>query len=133
MKLTSGLALAVVTSVVLSSMSPAQAQSVFSDVPDNHWAAAAVKRLAEAGIIVGQPGATQASATQVSSTQVSAAQSSTKQITSTQATAPLAKSSTVSRRTPQKRTTASSKAPQRVVSAAESKNSSANSLSGNSR
>lgn len=33
--------------------STVQAQSVFPDVPDNHWAAAAVKRLAEAGIIVG--------------------------------------------------------------------------------
>lgn len=33
----------------------ARAQSVFSDVQDNHWAAAAVKRLAEAGIIEGYP------------------------------------------------------------------------------
>jgi IS4 transposase len=32
-----------------------QAQSTFSDVPDNHWAAAAVKRLAAAGIIEGFP------------------------------------------------------------------------------
>jgi hypothetical protein len=48
-----GSALALVTSATLSST--AQAQSVFSDVPDNHWAAAAVKRLAEAGIIEGRP------------------------------------------------------------------------------
>ncbi len=46
-----GSALALASLGVLSST--AQAQSVFSDVPDNHWAAAAVKRLAEAGIIVG--------------------------------------------------------------------------------
>lgn len=36
--------------------SSAQAQSTFPDVPDNHWAAAAVKTLAEAGIIEGLPG-----------------------------------------------------------------------------
>jgi molybdopterin-guanine dinucleotide biosynthesis protein len=35
----------------------AHAQSTFGDVPDNHWAAAAVKRLAEAGIIEGFPAA----------------------------------------------------------------------------
>jgi hypothetical protein len=34
---------------------PARAQSTFSDVPDGHWAAAAVRRLAEAGIIEGFP------------------------------------------------------------------------------
>lgn len=34
----------------------AQAQSTFSDVPDNHWAAAAVKKLAEAGVVEGRPG-----------------------------------------------------------------------------
>lgn len=33
----------------------ANAQSTFRDVPNNHWAAQAVKRLAEAGIIVGRP------------------------------------------------------------------------------
>jgi hypothetical protein len=32
---------------------PVYAQSTFPDVPDNHWAAAAVKKLAEAGIIEG--------------------------------------------------------------------------------
>jgi hypothetical protein len=35
--------------------SASQAQSTFPDVPDNHWAAAAVKRLAEAGIVEGKP------------------------------------------------------------------------------
>jgi hypothetical protein len=40
---------------VAASTAPAHAQSVFSDVPDNHWAAAAVKALVEAGIIVGRP------------------------------------------------------------------------------
>lgn len=33
----------------------AHAQSTFADVPDNHWAAAAVKTLAEAGIVEGFP------------------------------------------------------------------------------
>ncbi len=42
--------------VALSCVSPARAQSTFSDVPDNHWAAAAVKKLAEAGIVEGRPG-----------------------------------------------------------------------------
>jgi len=37
------------------SVSSARAQSTFRDVPDNHWAAAAVKRLADAGIIIGRP------------------------------------------------------------------------------
>ncbi len=37
------------------SASSARAQSTFRDVPDNHWAAAAVKRLAKAGIIIGRP------------------------------------------------------------------------------
>ncbi|MDF2440720.1 MAG: hypothetical protein JWN98_1704 [Abditibacteriota bacterium] len=36
--------------------SAAHAQSTFPDVPDNHWAAAAVKTLAGAGIIEGFPG-----------------------------------------------------------------------------
>ena len=36
--------------------SSAHAQSTFPDVPDNHWAAAAVKTLAEAGIVEGFPG-----------------------------------------------------------------------------
>lgn len=42
---------------VIASLSarPSLAQSTFRDVPDNHWAAAAVKRLAEAGIIEGRP------------------------------------------------------------------------------
>src|SRR5688572_28251803 len=35
--------------------SAAHAQSMFPDVPDNHWAAAAVKTLAEAGIVEGFP------------------------------------------------------------------------------
>jgi len=37
------------------SVSSAHAQSTFRDVPNNHWAAEAVKRLAEAGIIEGRP------------------------------------------------------------------------------
>jgi hypothetical protein len=106
----------------------AHAQSVFADVPDNHWASAAVKRLAEAGIIEGRPGVLSRSATQANT-----AQSHTAQEKSAQTTMPLAKSSSVSRQKPEQRTTASSKAPQRVVSAAASKKSSASSLSGNSR
>ncbi len=35
--------------------SAAHAQSTFRDVPDNHWAAAAIRSLAEAGIIIGRP------------------------------------------------------------------------------
>lgn len=35
--------------------SSARAQSTFPDVPDNHWAAKAVQKLAEAGIIEGFP------------------------------------------------------------------------------
>ncbi len=46
-----GSALALASLGMLSSA--AQAQSVFSDVPDNHWAAAAIKRLAEVGIVIG--------------------------------------------------------------------------------
>lgn len=48
-----------VASVVLSALFsiPVQAQSTFPDVPDNHWAAAAVKKLAEAGIVEGFPNA----------------------------------------------------------------------------
>jgi hypothetical protein len=46
------IALIVMTSIAGIAL-PAHAQSVFSDVPDNHWAAAAVKKLAEAGIIEG--------------------------------------------------------------------------------
>ena len=43
--------------VASASLAPAaRAQSTFADVPDDHWAAAAVKRLAEAGIIEGFPG-----------------------------------------------------------------------------
>ncbi len=50
------------TLVVLATLSGgffscAHAQSTFGDVPDNHWAASAVKRLAEAGIIEGFPAA----------------------------------------------------------------------------
>ena len=47
-----------VGSVALSALLfsvPVQAQSTFPDVPDNHWAAAAVKKLAEAGIVEGFP------------------------------------------------------------------------------
>ena len=44
-----------VFAVSASCASSVQAQSTFRDVPDSHWAAAAVKRLAEAGIIVGRP------------------------------------------------------------------------------
>lgn len=45
-----------VGSVALSALLfsvPVRAQSTFPDVPDNHWAAAAVKKLAEAGIVEG--------------------------------------------------------------------------------
>lgn len=45
-----------VGSVVLSALlfsASVRAQSTFPDVPDNHWAAAAVKKLAEAGIVEG--------------------------------------------------------------------------------
>jgi hypothetical protein len=52
-----GAALALATSTT-----PAHAQSVFSDVPDNHWAAAAIKDLVIAGIIVGRPAPARASA-----------------------------------------------------------------------
>ena len=41
--------------LALSLASAAHAQSTFPDVPDNHWAAAAVKKLAELGIIEGFP------------------------------------------------------------------------------
>ncbi len=43
-----------VLTIAATFASAAQAQSTFRDVPDNHWAAAAVKRLAEAGIIEGR-------------------------------------------------------------------------------
>ncbi|HEX8237069.1 MAG TPA: S-layer homology domain-containing protein [Abditibacteriaceae bacterium] len=69
-----GSALALTSCVALSSAAPARAQSVFSDVPDNHWAAAAVKRLAEAGIIEGRSGTPQASSRQASALQSNAAQ-----------------------------------------------------------
>jgi len=36
----------------------AQADQPFADVPNNHWAAAAIRELAQAGIIEGRPGAT---------------------------------------------------------------------------
>lgn len=36
---------------------PVRAQSTFPDVPDNHWAAAAVRKLAQAGIVEGFPNA----------------------------------------------------------------------------
>ncbi len=39
---------------ILLSTSALQAQSTFADVPDNHWAAQAVKRLKDVGIIVGR-------------------------------------------------------------------------------
>jgi hypothetical protein len=42
-------------SSVLASASISRAQSTFPDVPDNHWAAQAVKKLAAAGIIEGFP------------------------------------------------------------------------------
>ena len=42
-----------IAALLIASSGAAQAQSVFSDVPDNHWAAAAVKTLVEAGIIEG--------------------------------------------------------------------------------
>jgi hypothetical protein len=111
-----GSALALVTSATLSST--AQAQSVFSDVPDNHWAAAAVKRLAEAGIIEGRPGAGRSSETQASVVQ------KVQTVAKTGTTKPEKVAST-----------ANNKAPgQRVVAAAKaSKNSSANRPSGNSR
>jgi osmotically-inducible protein OsmY len=45
---------AIVTAALLIAGSgAAHAQSTFSDVPDNHWAAAAVETLAQAGIIEG--------------------------------------------------------------------------------
>jgi hypothetical protein len=43
----------ITTTLTLGANVAAHAQSVFSDVPDNHWAAAVVKKLAEAGIIEG--------------------------------------------------------------------------------
>ena len=43
------------TTLALSVASVAHAQSTFPDVPDNHWAATAVKKLAELGIIEGFP------------------------------------------------------------------------------
>jgi hypothetical protein len=55
-----------VFAVSASCASSVQAQSTFRDVPDNHWAAAAVKRLAEAGIIIGRP-ANEARTSQASS------------------------------------------------------------------
>jgi hypothetical protein len=41
--------------IAAASGSAARAQSTFPDVPDNHWAAQAVRRLAEAGIVKGFP------------------------------------------------------------------------------
>ena len=41
--------------IALLSARSSVAQSTFRDVPDNHWAAAAVKRLADAGIVIGRP------------------------------------------------------------------------------
>ena len=46
---------AVAATILFSTLSASHAQSTFADVPDNHWAAQAVKRLAEAGIIIGRP------------------------------------------------------------------------------
>ena len=40
---------------ISSSVSIAQAQTPFPDVPPNHWAANAIAKLVEAGIIVGYP------------------------------------------------------------------------------
>jgi uncharacterized membrane protein len=60
-----------------ASTTPAHAQSVFSDVPDNHWAAAALKALVEAGIIVGRPApakATTPAATAKSTTKTESAE-----------------------------------------------------------
>ena len=45
---------AVAASMLFSTLSASHAQSTFADVPDNHWAAQAVKRLKDAGIIVGR-------------------------------------------------------------------------------
>ena len=53
MKITSRSTPVAIAALLVASSGAAQAQSVFSDVPDNHWAAAAVKTLAEAGIIEG--------------------------------------------------------------------------------
>ncbi|HVF85850.1 MAG TPA: S-layer homology domain-containing protein [Abditibacteriaceae bacterium] len=47
--------LLIAAAIALLSARPSVAQSTFRDVPDNHWAAEAVKRLAEAGIIEGRP------------------------------------------------------------------------------
>lgn len=45
---------AVAATILFSTFSASHAQSTFADVPDNHWAAQAVKRLKDAGIIVGR-------------------------------------------------------------------------------
>lgn len=45
---------AVTATILLSSLSASHAQSTFADVPDNHWAAQAVGRLKDVGIIVGR-------------------------------------------------------------------------------
>ena len=46
---------AVAATILFSTLSASHAQSTFADVPDNHWAAQAVKRLKDAGIMVGRP------------------------------------------------------------------------------
>ena len=46
---------AIAATILFSTFSASHAQSTFADVPDNHWAAQAVKRLAETGIMVGRP------------------------------------------------------------------------------
>ena len=58
MKLTAcsiGMGAAALTALVLLAAPPVRAQSTFPDVPDDHWAAAAVKRVVEAGIMTGYP------------------------------------------------------------------------------
>jgi len=44
---------AAIVALLVAASGAAQAQSVFSDMPDNHWAASAVKTLSEAEIIEG--------------------------------------------------------------------------------